>query len=312
MSVCHCFLRSVAVGHASRQIGKGNQITTSIVIGKWLDDMGVSLEGLGRFNVGNRNFDIILMDVQMPELDGIETTRRIRAHEAPLGTHTPIIAMTANATADDRRQCLDAGMDGFLSKPVRSDELIAMIQRHAPHAQPVAENSANAISESVDTHELRGEGTTQRGGNLPMPAQNQRGGNLPIPAQNHDTAQSQRGANDQRGGNLEIFDIEDALQRLDGDEILLRTVVRSFLKHLPAMQEQLRDAVAGRNSDTIHRAAHSVKGALLNLSAARAVEVARLLEHCGKTKQIDATAELYETLQLELALLIPTLENYCQ
>lgn len=73
-------------------------------------------------------FDIILMDVQMPELDGYETTRAIRRQEINTGQHIPIIAMTAYAVKGDRKKCLAAGMDGYISKPIHSDNLINEIQ----------------------------------------------------------------------------------------------------------------------------------------------------------------------------------------
>jgi signal transduction histidine kinase/ActR/RegA family two-component response regulator len=73
-------------------------------------------------------FDLILMDIQMPELDGYATTRAIRRQEKKSGRHMPIIAMTAYAVRGDREKCLAAGMDGYLSKPVRSDKLINEIE----------------------------------------------------------------------------------------------------------------------------------------------------------------------------------------
>jgi CheY-like chemotaxis protein len=73
-------------------------------------------------------FDLILMDIQMPELNGYETTRAIRRQEISTGRHVPIIAMTAYAVRGDREECLAAGMDGYISKPVRSDILIHEIE----------------------------------------------------------------------------------------------------------------------------------------------------------------------------------------
>ena len=73
-------------------------------------------------------FDVVLMDVQMPELDGLETTAAIRAKEQVSGGHIPIIAMTAHALKGDQERCLAAGMDGYLSKPIRVEELLATVE----------------------------------------------------------------------------------------------------------------------------------------------------------------------------------------
>ena len=78
--------------------------------------------------VVNQNYNVVLMDVQMPELDGLEATRRIRKLEAP-GRHVPIIAVTAHAMQGDRERCLEAGMDDYISKPLQRQELLAALER---------------------------------------------------------------------------------------------------------------------------------------------------------------------------------------
>jgi len=85
-------------------------------------------------------FDLILMDVQMPEMDGFEGTRRIRAIEQSTGAHVPIVAMTARAMSGDRERCIAAGMDDYVSKPVRMPELMAAIGRvvSLPARRPLA------------------------------------------------------------------------------------------------------------------------------------------------------------------------------
>ena len=72
-------------------------------------------------------YDVVLMDVHMPGLDGLEAARRIRAEEAEVGGRTPIVALTASAFNEDREACLAAGMDGFLVKPIDRERLAAML-----------------------------------------------------------------------------------------------------------------------------------------------------------------------------------------
>jgi CheY-like chemotaxis protein len=73
-------------------------------------------------------FDVILMDVQMPEMDGFEATAVIREKEKEKGGHIPIIAMTAHAMKGDRERCLDAGMDEYVSKPIRPQMVVDAIE----------------------------------------------------------------------------------------------------------------------------------------------------------------------------------------
>jgi CheY-like chemotaxis protein len=89
-----------------------------------------ALEALRR-----QSYDLVLMDVQMPEMDGLEATRRIRSDWAA-ATQPRIVAMTANAVAGDREECLAAGMDDYLSKPIRMSELVGAIERSAPTSTP--------------------------------------------------------------------------------------------------------------------------------------------------------------------------------
>jgi len=82
--------------------------------------------------VEKTSFDLILMDVQMPEMDGFEATKAIRRKEKHTGKHIPIIALTAHALKGDRERCLESGMDDYLTKPIRKEALAEAIQRFTP------------------------------------------------------------------------------------------------------------------------------------------------------------------------------------
>ena len=87
-------------------------------------------------------FDMVLMDVQMPEMGGFEATACIREREADTGRRTPVIAMTAHAMKGDRQRCLEAGMDGYVAKPIRPEKLFAAIAEFAPGAADDGQEAA--------------------------------------------------------------------------------------------------------------------------------------------------------------------------
>jgi len=92
--------------------GRGHRVTVA-------GDGRMALDEVARYR-----FDVILMDVQMPEMDGLEATRTLRAR----GVQTPIIAMTAHAMQGDREKCLGAGMDAYVSKPIQPEEVFDAIE----------------------------------------------------------------------------------------------------------------------------------------------------------------------------------------
>jgi CheY-like chemotaxis protein len=101
--------------------------------------------------LGEHEHDLVLMDVQMPYMDGLEATALIRQSEKATGRHIPIIAMTAHAMAGDKEHCLAAGMDRYISKPLKIEELLLAIESLCPTA---------------------GVGTSEQGGSYPVPARN--------------------------------------------------------------------------------------------------------------------------------------------
>jgi CheY-like chemotaxis protein len=97
-------------------------------------------------------FDLILMDIQMPEIDGFEATAAIRKEEESTGRHLPIIAMTAHALEGDRERCLAAGMDGYIAKPIKAKDLMAAIENlgMAPAVAEVGAPARRREQEPVD------------------------------------------------------------------------------------------------------------------------------------------------------------------
>jgi two-component system, sensor histidine kinase and response regulator len=107
-----------------------NQRLTLRILEKQGHQVAVASDGLQAMNIlEQKSFDVILMDVQMPGMDGFEVTGRIRKKEENTGAHQPIIAMTAHALAGDRERCLAAGMDDYVAKPIRRAELTEALNK---------------------------------------------------------------------------------------------------------------------------------------------------------------------------------------
>jgi two-component system sensor histidine kinase/response regulator len=120
-------------------IAEDNTIN-QFVIRRMLERLGyetdIVSDGLEAVNATKRvSYGLVFMDCQMPEMDGLEATAAIRALEIGTGRHTPIIALTANALDGDREHCVEAGMDDYLAKPVRKDQLAQMLRRWIRNTQ---------------------------------------------------------------------------------------------------------------------------------------------------------------------------------
>ena len=103
-------------------------------------------------------FDLVLMDIQMPVLDGLAATAAIRAQEQTQGTHVPIIAMTAHAMRGDRERCLAAGMDGYVTKPIKAADLTAAIAQLLPAApQPPTPAGTPPVDVSAALRSVEGD-----------------------------------------------------------------------------------------------------------------------------------------------------------
>jgi CheY-like chemotaxis protein/HPt (histidine-containing phosphotransfer) domain-containing protein len=124
-------------------LAEDNLVNQKLVI-RFLEKQGhqVVVAGNGKEALAcleQQPFDLVLMDVQMPEMDGLEATRLLRQRERDRGRHLPVIAMTAYAMKGDRERCLEAGMDGYISKPITLADLQATIAGHTPAGASAAD-----------------------------------------------------------------------------------------------------------------------------------------------------------------------------
>jgi CheY-like chemotaxis protein len=228
--------------------------------------------------LNNDSFDIVLMDVQMPEMDGLTATKEIRKWEKgmeksecgrqnKIGENSglkseiqnpkskirgiPIIAMTAHAIRGDRERCLEAGMDDYVSKPIDSNILFDAI-----------ENLTRTV-----------------------------------------------GASDRTEDESAKLDKEMLLKAFDGDWGFLKEVVEVFLSDYPRLLDDLRRAFEQSDSDTLMRAAHSLKGMLKNFQAETAAEVAFELEKKGQADSFDGVPEAIDSLSGQVADVDKTLRG---
>lgn len=111
------------------------KVTASLLenMGHRADVVGTGKEAIEAIRMAP--YDVILMDVQMPEMDGFEASRQIRVLEEKTGRHTPVIAITAYARNEDKESCITAGMDDYISKPIKPEELKAAIAHRVTHAR---------------------------------------------------------------------------------------------------------------------------------------------------------------------------------
>lgn len=235
-------------------------------------------------------YDIVLMDCQMPVMDGYTATRRWREHEAAerSARRLPIIAMTANAMAGDRQKCLDAGMDDYLAKPVTRSELERCIYRWwDPDAAPAvlehASTAPEAISQPMSPEEWTAP-TQPDAVDAPMPVA------TPASAPVLD-----------RGPLPPVIDHEvlDDLRSVLGDEV--DRLIDVFLDDTPRLLSALENAVDGPDYDGLRDAAHSLKSSSANLGAMSLSAAARRIEAGARERNLERPAVAVALVSNEFA-----------
>ncbi len=225
--------------------------------------------------VQKEQYNAVLMDVQMPVMDGFEATRRIRQSEAGKGGHIPIIAMTAHALKGDRERCIEAGMDDYVSKPLQPQALITAIDRWVRTRKEEAEGAAETRREVV----LFGEAAASAPRSNGQPTAGEKTEDLPM-------------------------NIETALPLFGNDRKFLIEMCREFVNHLSTRIEVMKTALQTGDVTSLNRHAHSLKGLSANFSANPISSLAAELEQ--RTRQGDVTnaAALIDKINTESGRLV--------
>ncbi|MDR1546897.1 MAG: response regulator [Deltaproteobacteria bacterium] len=243
------------------------------------------------------NYDLVLMDHMMPDLDGIETVRKIREEVAPeRSADLPIVAMTANALVGAEQLFLSSGFQGFIPKPIDLELLDRVLFRWVRDRRPAeaaaaeaAEAAARAAAEAAAVERASspaGQPASPR--NVPA----QRAGQTDEPPRRESLFAKAR---------LEGLDLARGLARFDGNEEVFVRMLRSYLRHLPVMIEDLLEPSAEALHDYAVRV-HGLKGASLGIGAVKVGELAFSLEKAAKAGE-------FETVLAENGRLLAAVED---
>lgn len=219
-------------------------------------------------------FDLIIMDVQMPIMDGFQATEAIREIErADSRTPTPVVAMTAHSMRGDRERCLRAGMNRYLSKPLDLERLIRVV-----------EGVAAGQSGGIYTSPL--EDTTET---------------AESPATADIAAMSTGGP---------TVDLDAALARLRGDRNLLKDMIGFFREDAPTLLASISESLASGDLGTLERAAHSLKGLSATFDAESVVVEARDVELAARAADLESLPNRVQTLQGATTDLLSFFDDY--
>ncbi|MBC8354441.1 MAG: response regulator [Planctomycetes bacterium] len=224
------------------------------------------------------SFDLVLMDLQMPEMDGIEATAMIRGWEKQFQHRTPIIAMTAAAMKGDREKCLEAGMDNYISKPVNARELYQLLDEYASKKEATG---SRAISDEQDI--------------------------VPDPAVRVDPRRVTAFTSPPQDG---VIDLAVAAEQIAGGDDQIREVAQILIDECPRLMGAIEEALLSSDTSRLERAAHTLKGAADVFGAKRVVDAARCVEKLAHDRKLSEAETAIDDLKQQVAELATALRTY--
>jgi CheY-like chemotaxis protein len=203
--------------------------------------------------IERQHYDVILMDMQMPEMDGLEATRTIRRREAEAGSpRLSIVAMTANAMQGDRELCVAAGMDDYVSKPIRVGELVDALEKIQGH-----KSGDGAGQDDHDGQAPQEDGPWE----TPPPAGQATG---------------------KDGAVLDPSALENLLELIGDEPEILAEMIDSYLETAPPLLAQLNQSLASGDAAAFRLAAHTLKSGSADFGATALSKLCEQLEEMGK------------------------------
>jgi PAS domain S-box-containing protein len=211
----------------------------------------------------NGSFDIVFMDMHMPDMDGLQTTARIRAREADTNRRTPIVAMTANAGEEAREQCLQNGMDAYVAKPIEDRDLLAAITAVLP-----------ASGETVPAR-------------TPAPAAE------PAPVEPASVEPAQPAL-------TSVVNRAAVLARVGGNLKMLRELISVFRQDSTPILKSLAGALEKNDCKAVHHYAHTLKGMINFFGVSEVSELAYHLEKMGAAGDCSGGQESFDKLRRQI------------
>ena len=239
-------------------------------------------------------YDVVFMDCEMPEMDGFEATAEIRRRHAAK-RHVPIVAMTAKAIQGDRERCLGAGMDDYISKPVRLEDLEAALLRWVPNrrtGEPLLERSADPAKME--------DGRWKTGAAI---------SHIPYPI-SHLTAAASCPPPQPTNPAVDPV-VTERLRSLAQatSPSVLNEIYQAFLGSAVDYLPALRQAVQAGDSEALSRTAHALKGASANIGGHTLAELCRQLETLGHSRSVAEADQLLGRVESEFARVKFELQN---